>query len=109
MNTQISPEQTFGLAFAAAWNRLERRLDHSLAAIRGISLAEYRLLRALVMPDGTITLRVHVMRVLRAPLDFRAFPFDRQILSLHVVAVGHNSDQVVFVPDLETAVSRLCT
>lgn len=35
------------LAFAAAWNRLERRLDGSLSAIRGISLAEYRLLRAL--------------------------------------------------------------
>lgn len=35
------------LGFAAAWNRVERRLDHSLGAIRGISLAEYRLLRAL--------------------------------------------------------------
>lgn len=35
------------LAFAAAWNRVEKRLDNSLGAIRGISLAEYRLLRAL--------------------------------------------------------------
>lgn len=35
------------LGFAAAWNRVERRLDQSLGAIRGISLAEYRLLRAL--------------------------------------------------------------
>lgn len=35
------------LAFAAAWNRVEKRLDSSLGAIRGISLAEYRLLRAL--------------------------------------------------------------
>lgn len=35
------------LALAAAWNRMERKLDNSLAAIRGISLAEYRLLRAL--------------------------------------------------------------
>lgn len=35
------------LAFAGAWNRLERRLDNSLGAIRGISLAEYRRLRAL--------------------------------------------------------------
>jgi len=47
MNTPITPEQTLALAFATTWNRLERRLDKSLGAIRGISLAEYRLLRAL--------------------------------------------------------------
>jgi len=47
MNTQITREQSLALAFASAWNRLERRLDSSLGAIRGISLAEYRLLQAL--------------------------------------------------------------
>ena len=43
----MTQEQTLSLAFAAAWNRVEKRLDSSLGAIRGISLAEYRLLRAL--------------------------------------------------------------
>jgi len=43
----MNQEQTLALTFSAAWNRLERRLDKSLGAIRGISLAEYRLLRAL--------------------------------------------------------------
>lgn len=47
MNKQTTPEQTLALAFAGAWNRLETRLDSSLGSIRGISLAEYRLLRAL--------------------------------------------------------------
>ena len=47
MNIQPTKEQTLALTFAAAWNRLERRLDNSLGSIRGISLAEYRLLRAL--------------------------------------------------------------
>lgn len=47
MNTTTESGQEFALAFAAAWNRVERRLDGSLSAIRGISLAEYRLLRAL--------------------------------------------------------------
>ncbi len=47
MNIKTSTEQVLGLAFAAAWSRLEKRLDHSLGAIRGISLAEYRILRAL--------------------------------------------------------------
>lgn len=47
MNKQTTPEQSLALAFAGAWNRLEARLDSSLSSIRGISLAEYRLLRAL--------------------------------------------------------------
>jgi len=47
MKTTINQEQTLALTFSASWNRLERRLDKSLGAIRGISLAEYRLLRAL--------------------------------------------------------------
>jgi DNA-binding MarR family transcriptional regulator len=58
MNTQTSSEQTLALAFAAAWNRLERRLDHNLGAIRGISLAEYRLLRALGDAPGSQSSRV---------------------------------------------------
>jgi DNA-binding MarR family transcriptional regulator len=47
MKIQITKEQSLSLAFAASWNRVEKRLDSSLGAIRGISFAEYRLLRAL--------------------------------------------------------------
>lgn len=47
MTTRPSQEQSLALTFASTWNRLERRLDNSLGSIRGISLAEYRLLRAL--------------------------------------------------------------
>jgi len=47
MKTQITNEQALAQAFAACWNRLEKRLDSSLGSIRGISFAEYRLLRAL--------------------------------------------------------------
>ena len=47
MNMEATKVRPFTLAFAAAWARLEKRLDHSLGAIRGISLAEYRLLQAL--------------------------------------------------------------
>jgi len=47
MNIKTSRVQSLALAFASTWNRLERRLDASLGSIRGISLAEYRLLRAL--------------------------------------------------------------
>ena len=58
MHEKITPEQGLALAFAGAWNRLERRLDHSLGAIRGISLAEYRLLRALDDAPGSQASRV---------------------------------------------------
>jgi len=58
MNMGATAEQTLALAFAAAWNRLERRLDSSLGAIRGISLAEYRLLRALGDAPGSQASRV---------------------------------------------------
>jgi len=58
MNTQISKEQKLSLVFAAASRRLENRLDSSLGAIRGISLAEYRLLRALADAPGAWASRV---------------------------------------------------
>ncbi|MCH9696189.1 MAG: MarR family winged helix-turn-helix transcriptional regulator [Gammaproteobacteria bacterium] len=58
MKSQLSTEQQFALTFAAAWNRLERRLDASLGAIRGISLAEFRLLRALGDAPGAQASRV---------------------------------------------------
>jgi DNA-binding MarR family transcriptional regulator len=58
MNAQISSEQQLSLSFAAAWHRLEKRLDSNLGAIRGISLAEYRLLRALADAPGSWASRV---------------------------------------------------
>ena len=58
MDNHISKEQAFALAFAVAWNRIEKRLDSSLGAIRGISLAEYRLLRALAEAPSAWASRV---------------------------------------------------
>ena len=58
MDIEPSSGQILALAFAGAWDRLERRLDHSLGAIRGISLAEYRLLRALGDAPGSRASRV---------------------------------------------------
>ncbi len=50
---QPGPDQAFVLALAAAWNRIEARLDGAVSTIKGISFAEYRLLRHLAdAPDG---------------------------------------------------------
>lgn len=44
------------LSLSTAWGRLERSLDASLSAARGIRFAEYRLLHALSQaPDGRAT------------------------------------------------------
>ena len=58
MEVRSTSKQQFVLTFAAAWNRLEKKLDSSLGAIRGISLAEFRLLRALGDAPGAQATRV---------------------------------------------------
>jgi DNA-binding MarR family transcriptional regulator len=47
MVDEMDPGQKLALALAAASTAIERRLDRHLGSIRGVSLAEYRLLRAL--------------------------------------------------------------
>jgi DNA-binding MarR family transcriptional regulator len=64
MNNPTSKEQTLSLNFAAAWNRLERRLDSSLGSIRGVSLAEYRLLRALADAPNSRASRVDLAQAI---------------------------------------------
>lgn len=63
MNSEMTREQALALAFAASWNRLEKKLDSSLASIRGISLAEYRLLRALSEAPSSWASRVDLAQV----------------------------------------------
>jgi len=58
MNIASSPGQDFALTFAAAWNHLERRLDNQLSMVRGVSLAEYRLLKALAESPRSMASRV---------------------------------------------------
>lgn len=52
------PLQDLVLSFAGAWSRLEKRLDAHLSGARGISFAEYRLLRALADAPGGASSRV---------------------------------------------------
>lgn len=57
---KTNSEHSLALLLAATWARIERRLDRSLAAIRGISLAEYRLLHALGNSPGAQASRVEL-------------------------------------------------
>jgi len=44
MTSRQASNQALVMAVAAAWNRIERRLDGALSTIKGISFAEYRML-----------------------------------------------------------------
>lgn len=58
-----NPGQTLALALAAASSAVERQLDRHLGSIRGISLSEYRLVRALAdAPQGKAS-RVELARM----------------------------------------------
>ncbi len=51
--------------------------------------------RSTVYPDGTVMNRARIEATLRAPLDFRGFPFDNQVLPIHVESYGFPSDELV--------------
>ena len=57
--------------------------------------------RLLLYPDGTITVRSHVRRTLRANLDFRKFPFDSQVLPVYIESLMHDSDELVLEAESE--------
>jgi len=48
--------------------------------------------------DGTITLRSRMVRAVRAPLDFRHFPFDSQVLPVHIESYLFDADNLEIVP-----------
>jgi len=63
MNRQMTKEQNLALIFAASWNVLEKRLDRVLGAIRGISFAEYRMMRALSEAPNSWASRVDLAQM----------------------------------------------
>lgn len=80
------------LELAAAWTAVERRASSALSAIRGVSLAEYRLLAALAAAPGGRASRVDLARAvgLTASAVTRAL---RPLEDLGIVAtVKHERD-----------------
>jgi len=52
-----------------------------------------------VSPDGTVTYRQRYVGPFSQPLNLHDFPFDTHVFQLHLVAVGHSTEQLHFVPD----------
>ncbi|NNE75026.1 MAG: winged helix-turn-helix transcriptional regulator [Acidimicrobiales bacterium] len=64
MDINPTPEQELLLAIAAAWARLERRLDTTLSNIKGITFTEYRMLRYIAASPAGAASRVEVAEAL---------------------------------------------
>ena len=61
-----------------------------------------------VSPAGEVTLRQRLWGDFTQPLDLREFPFDEHRFMIRILAIGYDSNQVVFVqdPDLPSLVSE---
>jgi len=51
-----------------------------------------------IQPDGTVTLRQKLWGRFSQPLKLQDFPFDRQVLCLHLAAAGLSEDDVKITP-----------
>lgn len=51
-----------------------------------------------IQPDGTVTLRQKVWGRFSQPLKLQDFPFDRQVLSIHLAAAGLSEEDVAITP-----------
>jgi len=52
-----------------------------------------------IAPDGEVLYRQRIWGSFSQPLKLKNFPFDRQVFSIQLAAVGFNPDQVEFLPD----------
>ena len=65
MELQISDDQELLLAIATSWERLLVRLEAGLSQIKGITFAEYRLLRAIALSPQERASRVDLAERVR--------------------------------------------
>lgn len=59
-----------------------------------------------VKPDGLVSYGQRVQATLASPLDLREFPFDSQILPIHIVAYRFGPEDISFVINEELSGSR---
>lgn len=50
-----------------------------------------------IYPNGTILFSIRITLVLSCPMNFRYFPFDRQICSIKVASYGYTIEDLVFL------------
>jgi len=66
----------------------------ALHATNEVGAGDHGLFRMIVKSDGTVINRVRLRMRLRAPLDFRDFPFDQQVLPIRVESYLRSSENL---------------
>jgi len=110
-----SAEQNFTLNFYAIFRWMDTRLAHDGPGndIRNLSDVWNPRLTIIntqkysansrdeveISPDGLVTYRLHVFGDFSQPLDLHAFPKDRHVFEVPVVAAGYRSGEVVLIHD----------
>jgi hypothetical protein len=113
-----TPNQSFEATVYMEIRWRDQRLAHSGEGEIARSLSEVwhprttivnqqRVWRALpefveVSPDGDVVYRQQLWGSFSQPLKLRDFPFDRQVLTLQIVAAGYTPDEVELVRDTES-------
>ena len=59
-----------------------------------------------VKPDGLVSYNQRIQATLASPLDLREFPFDKQLLPIHIVAYRFGPEEISFVFNEELSGSR---
>lgn len=59
-----------------------------------------------VQPDGRVYYAQRLQGTLASPLNLREFPFDKQVLPIHVVAYRYGPEELQFILDQELSGSR---
>jgi len=52
-----------------------------------------------ISPEGVVTYRLHVFGDFSQPMELQAFPQDRHLFEVPIVAAGYRPHELVFVPD----------
>ena len=110
-----SAEQSFTLNFYAIFRWMDLRLTHDGpgSVVRNLSEVWNPRLTLIntqrywlntgdeveISPDGQVTYRLHVFGNFSQPMDLRAFPQDRHVFELPVVAAGYRPHEVALVSD----------
>lgn len=80
--------------------RLKTMWSPDLEFVNGIASTIFN--RALtIYPDGTVEQRMDVLGTYSSVMDFRRFPFDKQVLRIAIESFMEKVDQLEFVPQLE--------
>jgi len=105
ISSWVDPERATGERQAFRDGDAFKFLDSGWSPLAFITNAKaglnVHLMVTTVSPEGRVVNRARLEAIVRAPLDFRNFPFDSQALRLQVESYSHDAESLTLVLDEE--------